>query len=55
MHTIQSELVDNTSKLTEIDKSMKTDCKKLKEVEDNPNFFEEQRQLYRETTRELEG
>ena len=44
---IRGELLNNTSKLTEINKRIKRDSKKLKEVEDDPTYSDEQRQLYR--------
>ena len=40
-------LVNNTSKLIEVDERIKKESKKLKEVEDDPTFHEEQRQLSR--------
>ena len=46
LQNIQGELLNNTSKLTEINKRMKRDTKKL-EVENDPNYSDEQRQLYR--------
>ena len=48
LQSIQSELLNNTSKLTEIYKLIKIDTKKLEEVENNPTYTEEQRQLYRD-------
>ena len=47
LQTIQSELVNNTSKLTEINERIKKESKKIKEVQDDPTYSEEQRQLYR--------
>ena len=47
--SIQGNLANNTSKLTELDKQIKKDSKKLKEVEDDPTYSEVQRQIYRET------
>ena len=55
LHTMQGGLIDNISKLKEIDRSIKTDRKKLKKVEDNLNISEEQRQLYREMARGFEN
>ena len=46
--SIQGELLNNTSKLTEINKSIKRDTKKLKEVENDPTYSHEQRQFYRD-------
>ena len=48
LQSIRSELLDNTSKLTEINKPIKRDTKNLKEVEDDPTYSNEQRQLYRD-------
>ena len=49
LQSIQGNLANNTSKLTELDKQIKKDSKKLKEVEDDPTYSEVQRQIYRET------
>ena len=46
--TIEGELVNNTSKLREINEHLKKDSKKLKEMEDYPPYSEEQRQLYKD-------
>ena len=46
--SIQGELLNNTSKLTEINKHIKRDTKKLEEVENDPTYTDEKRQLYRE-------
>ena len=48
LQSIQGELVNNTSKLTEINKRIKRDTKKLQEVENDPTYSDEQRQLYRD-------
>ena len=48
LQSIQGELLNNTSKLTEIDKRIKRDTKKLEEVENDPIYSDEQRQLYRD-------
>ena len=48
LKSIQGELLNNTSKLAEIDKRIKRDTKKLKEVEDDRIYSDEQRQLYRD-------
>ena len=40
---IQGELFNNTSKLTEINKSIERDTKKLQEVENDPTYSDEQR------------
>ena len=42
------ELLNNTSKLTEINKRIKKDTKKLEEAENDPIYSDEQSQLYRE-------
>ena len=47
IQNIQGELLNNTSKLTEIDKCIKRDTKKLEEVENDPSYTDEQRQLYK--------
>ena len=47
LQSIQGELLNNTSKLTEINESIKRDTKKLQEVENDPTYSDEQRQLYR--------
>ena len=47
LQSIQGELLNNTSKLTEINKSIKRDTKKLEEVENDSTYSDEQRQLYR--------
>ena len=46
--SIQSELLNNTSELTEINKSIERDTKKLKEVGNDSTYTNEQRQLYRD-------
>ena len=48
LQSIQGELLNNTSKLTEINKCNKKDTKKLEEVENDPTYTDEQRQLYRD-------
>ena len=48
LQSIQGELLNNTSKLTEIHKRIKRDTKKLEEVENDSSYFDEQRQLYKE-------
>ena len=39
-------ILNNTSKLTEIDKCIKRYTKKWEEVENDPTYSDEQRQLY---------
>ena len=53
LQRIRGELLNNTSKLTEINKRIKRDTKKLKEVEDDPTYSDEQRQLYRDRLDDL--
>ena len=53
LHSIQGELLNNTSKLTEINKSIKRDTKKLQQVENDPTYTDEQRQLYRDRLDDL--
>ena len=43
LQNIPSELLNNTSKLTEIDKRIKKDTKKVEEVENDPTYTDEQR------------
>ena len=50
LQRIQGELLNNTSKLTEINKRIKRDTKKLEEVE---NYSDEQRQLYKDRLDDL--
>ena len=53
LQSIQSELLNNTSKLTEINKRIKRDTKKLEEVENDPTYSDQQRQLYRDRLDDL--
>ena len=46
LQSIQGELSNNTSKLTEINKRIKRDTKKTEDVENDPTYSDEQRQLY---------
>ena len=55
LQSIQGELLNNTSKLTEINKRIdinaenkRRDTKKLEEVENDPTYSDEQRQLYKD-------
>ena len=43
LQSIQGELLNNTSKLTEINKRIQRDTKKLEEVRNNPDYTNEQR------------
>ena len=51
LQSIQGELLNNSSKLTEINKSIKRDTKKLEEVENDPTYSDQQRQLYKDKDR----
>ena len=42
LQSLQGGLLNNTSKLTEINKRIKRDIKKLEEVENNPTYSDEQ-------------
>ena len=53
LQSMQGELVNNTSKFVEIDKRIKKDSKNLKEVENDPTYSENQRQLYRDASDNL--
>ena len=53
LKSIQGELLNNTSKLTEIDKWIRKNTKKLGEVENDPTYTDEQRQLYRDRPNDL--
>ena len=53
LQSIRGELLNNTSKLTEINKSIKRDTKKLDEVENDPTYSDKQRQLYKDRLDDL--
>ena len=53
LQRMQVELLNNTSKLTEINKRIKRDAEKLKEVENDPTYSNEQRQLYKDRLDDL--
>ena len=53
LQSIHGELLNNTSKLTEINKSIKKGTKKLEEVENGSTYTNKQRQLYRDRLDEL--
>ena len=53
LQSIQGELLNNISKLTEINKRIKRDTKKLEEVENDPTYSDEKRQLYRDRLDDL--
>ena len=42
LQSINGELHNNTAKLSELDKRIKRDTAKLKEIEDNPEGFSEE-------------
>ena len=48
LQSMQGELLNSISKLTEIHKSIKRDTKKLQEVQNDPTYSDEQRQLYKD-------
>ena len=50
---IQDELLNNTSKLTEVNKRIKRDATKLEEIENDPTYSDEQKQLYRDRLYDL--
>ena len=51
LQSIQGELLNNSSKLTEINKRIIRDTKKLEEVENDPTYSDQQRQLYKDKDR----
>ena len=53
LQRIQGELLNNTSKLAEIDKRIKRDTKKLEEVVNGPTYTNKQSQLYRDRLDDL--
>ena len=53
LQSIEGELLNNTSKLTDINKRIKRDSKKLEEVENDPTYSDEQRQLYKDRLDDL--
>ena len=53
LKSIQGQLLNNTAKLTEINKRIERDTKKLKEAEDDPTYSDEQRQSYRDRLDDL--
>ena len=53
LQSIQGELLNNTSKLTEINKRIKKDTKNLEEVDNDSAYTDEQRQLYRDRLDDL--
>ena len=53
LQSIQCELLNNKSKLTKINKRIERDTKKLKEVENDPIYNDEQPQLYKDRLNDL--
>ena len=53
LQSIQGELLNNTSKLTESNKIIKRDIKKLEEVEADPTYYDEQGQLNKDRLDDL--
>ena len=53
LQSIQGELLNNTSKLREINKCIKRDTKRLEGVENDPTYSDEPRQLYRDRLDDL--
>ena len=53
IQSIQGELLNNTSKLAEINMRIERDTKKLQEVKDDPTYSNEQKQLYRDRLDDL--
>ena len=53
LQSIQGELLNDTSKLTETNKHIERDTKKLKEVKNDPIYTDEQRQLHRDRLDDL--
>ena len=53
LQSIQGELLNNTTKLTEINKHIERDTKKLQEVQNDPTYTDEQRQLYKDRLDDL--
>ena len=48
LQNIQGDFLNNTSKLTEIDKRIKRNTKKVEQVENDPTYTDEKRQLYKD-------
>ena len=53
LQSIQGELLNNTSKLTQINKRIERDTKKLEEVENDSTYSDEQRQLHKDRLDDL--
>ena len=55
LQSIPGVFLNSTSKLIEIDKRIERDTKKLEEVENDPTYTDEQRQLYRDRLGDLKN
>ena len=53
LQSIQGELLNNTSKLTEIDKYIQRNTKMLQEAKNDSSYTDEQRQLYKDRLDDL--
>ena len=53
LQSIQGELLNNTSTLTEINKRIQRDTKKLEKLENDSTYTDEQRKLYRDRMDDL--
>ena len=53
LQSIQGKLVNNTSKLAEINRCIQRHTRKLEEVETDPTYTDERRQLYRDRSDDL--
>ena len=53
LQSMQDELLNNTSKLSEINKSIKRVTKKLQEIENDPTYSDKQKRLYRDRLDDL--
>ena len=54
LQSINGELRNNTAKLSKLNKRIKRDTAKVKEIEDNPEgFFDEQKELYKKRLQDL--
>ena len=54
LQSIQGELLNNTSKLTEIDKYIQRNTKMLQEAKNDSSYTDEQRQLYKDRLDDLD-
>ena len=53
LQSIQGELLNNASELTEVNKSIKRNTKKLQEVENDPTYSDAQKRLHRDRLDDL--